>query len=105
MQGNKRDRQYSSDFVDLTKALYKKVGVFANWFQGTRTAEERSENVVVFKPLSHVFTPAYLSLEHYCATIDDSTLNECPNSSFSLSVDVLKIILPRWRTKITFDIS
>ena len=102
MQRNKSDRQYSSDFVDLTNVSYKKVGVFANWFQGTRTAEERSENVVVFKPLSHVFKPGYLSLKHYCATIDDSTLND---SSFSLSVDVLTKILPRWRTKITFGIS
>ena len=32
LKGNKRARQYSSDYVDMTKASYKTVGAFSNWF-------------------------------------------------------------------------
>ena len=90
MKGNKREQQYSSDYVDLSKDFYKYIGVFANWFQGTRISEERLKRVVDFKPLDNVFTPGYLSLAHYCATIDDSTLTESENNSFFMSVDVIK---------------
>ncbi len=105
MQGSKRERQYSSDFVDLTKNTYKDVGVLANWFQGTRIAEEDLENVVSFKPMNEIFTPGYLSLEYYCATINDSSLNASLQNSFTLSQDVLKKVIPRWQTKLTFDIN
>ena len=30
--GNKRERQYSANYVDLSKDSYKTIGVFANWY-------------------------------------------------------------------------
>ena len=54
MQGSKRERQYSSEFVDLIKNTYKNEGVLANRFQGTRGAEEPLENVVSFKLMNEI---------------------------------------------------
>lgn len=105
MEGNKKERQYSSNYVDLSKKSYKNVGVLANWYQGTRISEERSKSIVDFKPLGQLFTPGYLSLAYYCATIDDSALTESHNHSFGLSVSVIEKVLPQWRRKLTFDIS
>ena len=102
-KGSKKERQYSSDFVDLTKKSYKNIGVFANWFQGTCDPEEQENNTVTLTPLADVFTPGYLSLEHYLSSIDNSTTIVTPNYSFSLSTNVLKKVLPRWKSKLTFD--
>ena len=95
MKGSKKERQYSSVFVDLTKESYKNIGVFANCFQGTRNPAERENSTVTFTPLADVFTPGYLSLEHYLSSINDSTMIVSPNYSFSLSTNVLKKVLPR----------
>ena len=75
MEGNTKERQYSSNYVDLSKKSYENVGVVTNWYQGTRISEERSKSIMDFKPLGQLFTPGYLSLAYYCATIDDSVLN------------------------------
>ena len=37
------------------------------------------------------------------ATIDDSSLIESAEYSFSISVAVLKKVLPQWQSKMTFD--
>ncbi len=37
LSGTKRNRQYSSDYVDMTKPSHVSIGVLANWFQGTKT--------------------------------------------------------------------
>ena len=66
-----RERQYSSNFVDLSKESYKSIGVYANWFQGTRTLNNQDANEVSFKPVDLVFTPGYLPMSHYVASIDD----------------------------------
>ena len=42
-------------------------------------------------------------MENYVATIDDSSLIESAEYSFSISVAVLKKVLPRWKSKMTFD--
>jgi len=49
LTGNKRERQYSSELVDMEKPSFKAIGVFANWFQGLTYAE--GEDMVKFKPL------------------------------------------------------
>ena len=68
MQGNKKERQYSSDYVDLTKDSHRSIGVFANWFNGINV---NITDIVSFIPLNLVFTPGYLSLQNYVSTIDD----------------------------------
>ena len=32
IEGNNRQHEYSSMYVDLTKDSYKSIGAFANWF-------------------------------------------------------------------------
>ena len=105
--GNKRERQYNSMYVDMTKESYKGIGVFANWFEGTRktsTGSAENAEIINFKPLYLVFAPGYVSLENYLSTIDDFSLIESPDYSFSISVAVLKKVLPQWKSKLTFDL-
>ena len=52
LTGAKKERQYSSNFVDLSKESYKSIGVYANWFQGTRALNNQDANEVSFKLLT-----------------------------------------------------
>lgn len=49
------------------------MGVYANWFLGTRALNNQVANSVSFKPVDLVFTPGYLPMDHYVASIDYST--------------------------------
>lgn len=106
MQGNKKERQYSSDYVDLTKDSHQNIGVFANWFNGTNVnvPDIEEKDIVNFIPLNLVFTPGYLSLQNYVATIDDSSLVFHADYSFSIPVSVLELVLPQWKVHLTFDL-
>ncbi len=104
LKGNKRARQYSSDYVDMTKASYKTVGAFSNWFQGTKLENVGREKNIDFKPLDLVFTPGYVSMENYICTVDDSLLILSNTHAFSIPVQALKKFLPRWKEEMTFDI-
>lgn len=105
LAGSKKERQYSSDFVGLSKESYKSIGVYANWFQGTRALDNQVASTVSFKPVDLVFTPGYLAVGNYVASIDDSTLVQNADFSFSVPVEILKTALPRWRVKLTFDMT
>ena len=104
LKGKKRARQYSSDYVDMTKASCKTVGSFSNWFQGPKLKNVGRENSVDFKPPHLVFTPGYLSMENYICTVDDLLLILSNTPSFSIPVQALEKLLPRWKDQITFDI-
>ena len=106
MKGTKKQRQYSSDYVDLSKESYREIGVFANWFQATKANGPviRDGDDVCFVPLDLVFTPGYISLEKYVSTIHDVSLVLQDNYSFSIPTTVLRRALPQWRTKLTFDL-
>eukprot|EP00112_Aurelia_sp_Birch-Aquarium-sp1_P016531 Seg376.10 transcript_id=Seg376.10/GoldUCD/mRNA.D3Y31 product="hypothetical protein" protein_id=Seg376.10/GoldUCD/D3Y31 len=104
LQGTKRERQYSSDNVDLSKTSYKNIGVCSNWYQGTKVGQNNATGVVNFKPLDQVFTPGYLSLEYYVTSIDDKALIDS-EYSFSISEEALTKALPRWRVLMTFDMN
>ena len=103
-KGNKRVRQYSSDYVDVTKASYKTIRAFSSCFQGTRQENVGRENSVHFKPLDHVFTPGYLSMETYICTVNHSLLILSNAHSFSIPLKAFKKLLPRWKDQITFGI-
>ena len=105
LTGSKKQRQYSSDYVDLTKDSCKNIGVLANWFQGTRavSGSNASGGLVTFKPIENVFTPGYLPMKHYVGSIDESSLQENLEFSFSIPVQVVQKVLPNWHTKLTFD--
>jgi hypothetical protein len=106
MRGNKKERQYSADYVDLTKDSHKSIGIFANWFEGTNVNVPDIENkdIVNFIPLKLVFTPGYLSLKNYVSTIDDSLLLFHADYSFSIPVAILERVLPQWKIRLTFDL-
>ena len=95
LKGNKRARQYSSDYVDMKKASCKTVGSFSNWFQGTKLENVGRENSVDFKPLDLVFTPGYLSMENYICIVDHSLLILSNTHSFTIPVQALEKLLPR----------
>ena len=78
LEGTKKQRQYSSSYVDLTLESKNTIGVFANWFQAK---EETSK--IHFYPVD-AFTVGYLSMENYISTIDESFLNDDENSSFCI---------------------
>ena len=105
LAGSKKERQYLSDFVDLSKESFKSIGVYANWFQGTHALDNQIADTVSFKPVKFSFTPGYLSMANYVATINDATLVENAHFSFCIPVAILKTVLPRWRVKLTFDMS
>ena len=43
----KRERQYSGNYVDLSKDSYKTIGVFANWYKGSFSCHD--EHVLPFQ--------------------------------------------------------
>ncbi len=105
LSGTKRNRQYSSDYVDMTKPSHFSIGVLANWFQGTKTVDRQltyDADHITFKPLDLVFTPGYISLENYVSKIDDKLLVES-ELFFSILVAVFTKLLQGWRNKIAFD--
>ena len=105
LTGSKKQRQYSSDYVDLTKVSCKNIGVLENWFQGTRvvSGSNASGGLVTFKAIENAFTPGYLPMKHYVGSIDESSLQENLEFSFSIPVQVVQKVLPNWHTKLTFD--
>ena len=105
LTGSKKQRQYSSDYVDLTKDSCKNIGVLTNWFQGTQavSGSKASGGLVPFKPIENVFTPGYLPMKHYVGSIDESSLRENLEFSFSISVQVIQKALPNWKSELTFD--
>ena len=80
--GNKRERQYSANYVDLSKDSYKTIGVFATWYKGSFRCHD--EHVLPFNPFGHVFTTGYLSMEQYLASIDISVLKTKKDASFAI---------------------
>ena len=94
LDGSKRDRQYSSNYVDLTKNNYKTIGVFANWYIGVYSDSSNADQVLPFRPLEDVFTVAYLPMEQYVGTISDDCLVSMAPFSFGILYDeVTKIHL------------
>ena len=105
LTGSKKQRQYSSDYVDLTKDSCKNIGVLASWFQGIRvvSGSNASWGLVTFKPIENIFTPGYLPIKHYVGSIDESSLPENLEFSLSIPVQVIQKVLPNWHSKLTFE--
>ncbi len=87
----------------MTKPSFKTIGVFANWFEGTNY--EEIADTVKFKPLELLFTPGYLSMEHYVCCINDSFSVFDKDFSFPVPTDLLANVLPKWRDRITLTCS
>uniref|UniRef100_A0A7M5X9S7 Uncharacterized protein n=2 Tax=Clytia hemisphaerica TaxID=252671 RepID=A0A7M5X9S7_9CNID len=99
LEGSKKERQYSSSYVDMSLDSYKKIGVFANWYHVKSPIVSSS---VSFVP-NETFTTGYLSMENYISSIKESILEDNGEASFTISKDNLKKIDPNWSKTFTFD--
>ena len=82
LYGTKKQREYSSNYCDLTKENCNDIGVFVNCFLPTHSVEsDGSDCNVIFKPAGHLFTTGYLGMSNYYKKIKDSYLVESDDSS------------------------
>ena len=79
LMGNKRERQYSSNYIDMSKDSFKSIGTFANWFM----ARSGANDFVTFQMLDSIFTIGYIPMEKFICKIDEILLNKSSDSSFS----------------------
>ena len=56
LDGSKRDRQYSSPYVDMTKDSHKSIGVFANWYIGVYSNSLHATQILPFRLLDGSFS-------------------------------------------------
>ena len=100
LKGSKKERQYSSSYVDFSKDSYKNIGVFCNWYQVSYNDDEK----LYFQPLD-VFTPGYLSLEFFYRYLPDSLLVDEPDYSFALRIDNICRFVDEWMSLFSPDLS
>ena len=103
MDGSKRDRQYSSNYVDMTKDSYKKIGLFANWYIGVYSDSFHAMQVLLFKPLEDVFRIGYLPMEQYISTVDDGSLSYVNDFSFGIPYAKITKVIPNWFKELTLE--
>ena len=72
LDGNKRDRQYSSNFVDISKDSYKHIGAFADWHV---ICGDSKDGLVFLEEDSGIFTAGYVPMEQYYCKIESSMLS------------------------------
>jgi len=85
--GNRRQRQFSNDFVDFSKDSVNNIGVFANWFSAvSQSHDERFEesDFILFKSIDVEFTCGYIAADCFMATIDKTVVMDAPIFSFSI---------------------
>ena len=69
LTGNKRQRQFSNHFVDLSKDSMKNIGVFANWFSAVPQSNEEDledKDFISFNSVEFEFTCGYLVITLHC---------------------------------------
>ena len=96
LQGSKRNGEYSSDFVNLSKET-SNIGAFCNWFEIVNDSNTNDESVC-FKP-SHVFTQVYSPLTHHSKISNEYLRYEEVNSFLILRI-CLDIAMKDWREKL-----
>ena len=97
LEGTKKQRQYSSTYVDMDIDSYKTIGVFCNYFA---RCENKKKDFIPFLPLDHVFTAGYLCLENYICTINENLISTSEDESITFEIDVnaFKKALPKWES-------
>ena len=100
LEGTKKQRQYSSSYVDLSLDSWKTIGVFANWYKAIQPLERNTK--VLFNP-AEGFTTGYLPMENYVSKINETHLEDDDNASFSISKNYLEDIHPNWKNLLTFN--
>ena len=87
LEGSKKQREYSSLYVDLTLDSYTCIGAFANWFQVIQKTV--TNELIGFAPLDNAFTIGYISMRNYISTIKESVLQVDDTASFCIHVATL----------------
>lgn len=99
LEGSKKQRQYSSSYVDMSLESFKTIGVFANWYSASVSVDQQK---VSFIPVDS-FTTGYLPMENYVSTISESYLEEDENASFCISKNSLQKMNANWEKLLSFD--
>ena len=102
IEGNKKERQYTSSYVDMEKDSHKKIGVFSNWYAMTANSFEQSESSKTFCDVNKAFKAGYLPMSYYVSTITGDLQDIC-ESSFTISSDKLTSLLPNWNEIMTVE--
>ena len=91
--GSKKQRQYSSSYVDLQRDSKTNIGVLCNWYQ-SKCYQDR-----LHFQLSDLYTIGYVSMENYSCTVPDSILIPSTDEGYLFSVltDNIKRIVQDWK--------
>ena len=94
----KKQRGYSSTYVDMWKNSYKEIGVFANYFARFEGTDD-VERVIQFQPLNLIFTAGYLSTDHYIGTVDEAFVaaSDRTDTTFVIPISAIRQIVPQWK--------
>ena len=95
---NKMERQYTSNYVDLSKDSKTNIGVLCNWYQCVSFNDEE----VFFRPLN-TYTAGYLTLENYYCTIPDSSLLSEEDFSFAILISNISKVISNWKADLVVD--
>ena len=101
LQGSKKQREYSSSYVDTTLQSFKDIGVFANWFG--RKKESTSTDFILFEPVDNIFTSGFLSMENFIVCIDESSVVYDLSAPIAIPSVYLNDILPNWNKQLTMN--
>ena len=101
--GSKRDRQYTSTYVDMTKESFKTIGVFANWYIGVYSDSSHVDQVLPFMPFENLFSIGYLPMDQYVNTISDECLVSVIDFSFGIPYVEITKIIPNWFKELTLE--
>ena len=101
LEGSKRDREYSSSYVDTSKNKFQSIGVLTNLFQAVKQSIDMA--FVSFVPLNDAFKIGYLPITCYISTIHEITLCHSDDSAFGIPANVLSAIESQWKRILSFD--
>ena len=93
LSGSKRDRQFSGDFIDLSKDI-SNIGIFCNWYC---IANYDDPKIIAFKS-TYDFTQGYLPSSNYVFLIDEKMITYAEDFAFGIPIDYLEKNLKSWRT-------
>ena len=86
MSGTKKNREFSSDYVDLDDKKYLScIGSFCNWYLAT---EEVGLDIGFL--ITHDYTQGYLSLDNYVMKIRNDRLTYSENYAFKIDKNYLE---------------
>ena len=85
LTGSKKQRSYSSTYVDMSIESFKEIGVYCNYFARSNSAYS---DTIPFVPLDLVFTAGYLTMENHVCTILEKHVTASTNESVSFEIPI-----------------